>query len=157
MATQTTQNFTRRQGEIVRFTLEFRDSSSQPIRLASSSGTNLGFYFGGSVTKTGESTIPLQFQYQEVETREAGRGSNRRVENGVFKIWAYLSADTTAGMSLGPWDYAVRLSEAENPREESLDNVRVVASGTITIQDNIVDGGDTTGITYSTPEAEGDL
>ena len=150
-------NFTRKQGEVWRTTIEMFDSNNCAILLASvgaAGPTNHQAFFQGTATKTLVSNglvvnVPIRFKLKPAETIESGRGSNRETEFGYFKLEAFIPSDidqspltpltplSTIDMEVGDWKYAIRYSDALNPKDD--DNVRVIIEGTITIEARIVD------------------
>ena len=164
MANNTTTNFTRRQGEVWRTTIEMFDSNKCAVLLASvgSTGpTNHQAFFAGTA-KQGNLIVPISFKLKPAETIESGRGSNRSTEFGYFKVEAFIPADTdqttlntttptsTIEMVVGDWDYVIRYSDAMNPSSD--ENVRVIVSGVITIEELVSDLGATPGtFDYTAP------
>lgn len=94
-------NFTRRQGEVFKTTIELLDSDKCNIKLASVGVTPIYHaYFAGTATKTlsaanggGIANVDFKFQLKEAETITSGRGSNTTTEIGHFKVEAYIPAD----------------------------------------------------------------
>ena len=139
------------------------DSNKCAILLASvgSSGpTNHQAFFTGTATKvlsgqTDTYQLPINFKLKPAETIESGRGSNRSTETGYFKLEAFIPADTqqttlnttaptsTIEMEVGDWEYVIRYSDAQFPSSD--ENVRVIVSGTITIEELVADLGATPG------------
>ena len=158
-------NYTRKQGEVWRTTIEMFDSNKCAILLASvgtSGPTNHQAFFAGTATK-GSLSVPISFKLKPAETIESGRGSNRSTEFGYFKVEAFIPADTnqttlnlvtptsTIEMEVGDWKYVIRYSDDITP--DSDDNVRVIVDGTITIEELIVDLGSTPGtFAYEAPQ-----
>ena len=162
--TTATANFTRKQGEVWRTTIEMFDSNKCAIKLASmgSSGpTNHQAFFAGTA-KQGDLIVPISFKLKPAETIESGRGSNRTTDTGYFKVEAFIPADndqtalntiaptSTIEMATGNWDYVIRYSDALNPNSD--ENVRVIVSGIITIEELVADLGLTPGtFEYTAP------
>ena len=163
-------NYTRKQGEVWRTTIEMFDSNKCAILLASvgtSGPTGHQAFFAGTATKTIAGVtepyqLPISFKLKPAETIESGRGSNRSTEFGYFKVEAYIPADTnqttlnlvaptsTIEMEVGDWQYVIRYSDALNPNSDQ--NVRVIVEGTITIEALIADLGSTPGtFEYTAP------
>ena len=157
-------NYTRKQGEVWRTTIEMFDSNKRAILLASvgSTGpTNHQAFFAGTAKK-GDLIVPISFKLKPAETIESGRGSNRSTEFGYFKVEAFIPADTnqttlnlvtptsTIEMEVGDWQYVIRYSDDMTP--DSDDNVRVIVDGTITIEELVADLGSTPGtFEYTAP------
>ena len=163
-------NYTRKQGEVWRTTIEMFDSNKCAILLASvgtSGPTGHQAFFAGTATKvldgqTDAYQLPISFKLKPAETIESGRGSNRSTEFGYFKVEAYIPADTnqttlnlvaptsTIEMEVGDWQYVIRYSDALNPNSDQ--NVRVIVEGTITIEALVADLGSTPGtFEYTAP------
>ena len=158
-------NYTRKQGEVWRTTIEMFDSNKCAILLASvgtSGPTGHQAFFAGTAKK-GNIIVPISFKLKPAETIESGRGSNRSTEFGYFKVEAFIPADTnqttlnttaptsTIEMEVGDWDYVIRYSDARNPNSDQ--NVRVIVDGTITIEELVADLGSTPGtFEYTAPQ-----
>ena len=175
----TTANYTRRQGEVWRTTIEMFDSNNCAILLASrgtDGPTGHQAFFAGTATKmivtgqdtvtgndiTGEYNLPISFKLKPAETIESGRGSNRRTEEGYFKVEAFIPADTnqtsldteaptsTIEMPVGDWEYVIRYSDSANPSSDQ--NVRVIVDGKLTIEALVADLGSNPGtFDYTAP------
>ena len=92
-------NFERAQGETWRITLSLEDSNCKPLQLASADYVPLA-YFSGLATKTGQTSIPIRFQYYPVETKTWGRGSNSGTDIGVYRLYAYIPSDEVGSCSI---------------------------------------------------------
>ena len=168
-------NFTRKQGEVWRTTIEMFDSNNCAILLASVGTTAepavSHAFFQGTASKILVSgtvyALPISFKLQPAEVIESGRGSNRMIDNGHFKVEAYIPSDinnpdssdpldfinpvSTIEMEPGDWNYVIRYSDAPNPTDD--DNVRVIVQGVLTIEERIADLGDSdiSNFTYTAP------
>ena len=163
-------NYTRKQGEVWRTTIEMFDSNKCAILLASvgeSGPTGHQAFFKGTATKVLEGQteayqLDISFKLKPAETIESGRGSNRKTEMGYFKVEAFIPADTnqtvlnttsptsTIEMEAGEWKYVIRYSDAMNPTSDQ--NVRVIVEGIITIEELVANLGATPGtFEYTAP------
>ena len=93
-------NFERAQGETWRITLSLEDSNCKPQQIARADYTP-SVYFSGLATKTGQTSIPIKFQYYPVETKSWGRGSNSETEVGVYRFYAYIPSDEVGSCNIG--------------------------------------------------------
>ena len=96
-------NYIRSQGEIMRISIELEDSNCHPIMIADSNQAPY-LYFAGIATKSGQTSVPFYFKHYEVESKTYGRGKGRVVENGVWKIHAYIPADEVGTCSISTHD-----------------------------------------------------
>lgn len=178
--TRSTANFTRKQGEILRSTIELKDSQDCVIKLAdvgSPSPVNLAFFAGTAVrTLTGVAgatagtvaKVPFSFKLRDAETRTTGRGANTVTETAYYQVEMYIPSDndevstgtpldldapnSTLEMEPGDWVFEIRWSEEANPSAD--DTVRCIIQGTITIEEEIVDLGTEPGtFVFSGPTA----
>ena len=92
-------NFERAQGETWRVTLSLEDSNCVPQQIASADYVP-SVYFSGLATKTGQTSIPIRFQYYPVETKTWGRGSNSGTDIGVYRLYAYIPSDEVGSCSI---------------------------------------------------------
>lgn len=92
-------NFERAQGETWRVTLSLEDSNCVPQQIASAAYVP-SVYFSGLATKTGQTSIPIRFQYYPVETKTWGRGSNSGTDTGVYRFYAYIPSDEVGSCSI---------------------------------------------------------
>lgn len=93
-------NFERAQGETWRITLSLEDSNCKPQQLATAAYVP-SVFFSGLATKTGQTDIPIRFQYYPAETKTWGRGSNSETEVGVYRFYAYIPSDEVGSCSIG--------------------------------------------------------
>lgn len=158
-------NFTRTTGEVWKTTIEMVDDNHKYIKLASVGAGSPVYhaYFTGSASRvlsgnTNPTKTPIKFKLLPSETKTYGRGSAKTTDTGYFKVEAFIQADpntavlsttvpiSTVEMEVGDWTYEIIYSDTQNPTDNN--NVRVIVSGTITIQERIADLGTTPG-TYS--------
>jgi len=77
------------------------------------------------------------------------RASCEAAENGVWAADPVASALTTVHMQAGVWEYAIRMSDAENP--SNLESSKNILKGNITITESVIDISDGADLTFSRP------
>jgi hypothetical protein len=152
-----------------------------PQQLADSSFVP-SVYFSGLATKDGQTSVPINFKYLEVETITWGRGSLSDSATGVYKLYAYIPADevgscsiagnstqtacTTAGgtwtvdaaasllttskMSVGDWNYEIRMADAVDT--SGLESSKTLLYGILTISASTVDISPGSSFNFDTPD-----
>jgi hypothetical protein len=98
-------NYTRKQGEVFRSTLELKDAQGWAIKLASvgSPSPQHHAYFAGTAVRTLTGTagttsgvvakVPFSFKLKDTEVKNTGRGSNTTSETAYFKVEMYIPSD----------------------------------------------------------------
>tara|TARA_R110000737_G_scaffold55987_2_gene79851 strand:+ start:214 stop:672 length:459 start_codon:yes stop_codon:yes gene_type:complete len=146
-------NFSKNQGELLRFALSLCDTKGYPVALTTgvAGSRQPVLFFAGKLVYTGTAAteIPFNFEYSAAEADLAVRGTGGVAPDQVYKVDAYVSADTTTTMAVGTWDYSIKYSESANP--SSNDAVVVLLEGIITINEAVTVNPDTTGTTFVTP------
>ena len=173
-------NFTRTQGETWRVTISLEDKDCVPQQLASSTYAP-SVYFSGMATKTGQTSIPIKFQYYPTETKTWGRGAGAESASGVYKVYAYIPADEVGTCSVsgkydavscaaagGNWtvnnaqsllttanmqvgDWAYEIRMSDAANPSNLESTKSILEGTLTIEATTVDISAGSGFTFGTP------
>lgn len=175
-------NFTRTQGETWRVTISLEDSDCVPQQLADSSYAP-SVYFSGLATKTGETSVPIKFQYHATETKTWGRGTNSSSATGVYKLYAYIPADEVGSCSIsghsdrasceaasGVWnvdaaasllttanmatgDWAYEIRMSDAADPSNLESSKTILEGKLKIEATTVDISVGSSFNFSTPAA----
>ena len=173
-------NFERAQGETWRVTLSLEDSNCVPQQLASSTFVP-SVYFSGLATKTGQTSVPIKFQYYPVETKTWGRGSSGSSATGVFRFYAYIPSDEVGSCSItghndrvscvsagGNWTVNVAESAlttatmeagiwkyairmADAANPSNLESTKNILEGKLTIKESVIDVSAGTEISFEAP------
>jgi hypothetical protein len=108
-------------------------------------------FFAGKLVYTGTAAteLPFNFKYSAAEADLSVRGSGGVAADQVYKVDAYISADTTTAMAVGNWEYSIKYSETANPSGN--DAVVVLLEGVLTIIEAVTVNPDSTGATFVTP------
>ena len=173
-------NFERAQGETWRITLSLEDSACVPQQIASSAFVP-SVYFSGLATKTGQTSVPIKFQYYPVETKTWGRGSSGDTATGVYKFYAYIPSDEVGTCSIaghtnrvacaaatGTWtvNAAASLLTTANmsagiwdysirmsdaANPSNLESTKNILEGKLTIKESVIDVSAGTEISFEAP------
>ncbi len=174
-------NFTRTQGETWRITLEIEDSKCIPQMLANESLQPL-VYFAGVATKTGQTSVPIRFQFLDTSSKTIGRGTGSYKQLGVFQVYAYIPADEVGSCSIsthkdrgtceaaaGTWtvdtaaslltttnmatgDWNYEIRMADTVDPSNTQSSKTVLEGILTIEESVIDVSAGAGFTFAAPE-----
>jgi|TARA_B110000211_G_scaffold233940_1_gene301707 hypothetical protein len=146
-------NFSKNQGELLRFALSLCDTKGYPVALTTgvAGSRTPTLFFAGNLTYTGTAAtvVPFSFEYSQAEADLPVRGTGGVAPEAIYKVDAYVSADTTTGMAVGRWDYSIKYSESSDPSNN--DAVVVLLEGVITINQAVTINPDTTGTSFVIP------
>lgn len=172
-------NFTRTQGETWRITLSLTDSDGVPQQLADASFVP-SIYWSGVATKTGQTDVPVYFQYLDSETITYGRGEETTV-TGVYKLYAYIPADEVGSCSDAQYtdrvscevntetwtvdaaaslltttqmvtgDWDYEIRMSDAIDPSNLESSKVLLYGTLTMEESTVDISAGSSFTFQTP------
>ncbi len=175
-------NFTRTQGETWRVTLEIEDSKCIPQMLASESLQPL-VYFAGVATKTGQTSVPIRFQFLDASSKTIGRGTGSYKQSGVYQVYAYIPADEVGSCSIsahkdrvtceaasGTWtvdtaaslltttnmaagDWNYEIRTADSVDPSNAQSSKTVLEGTLTIEESVIDVSAGSSFTFTAPDA----
>ncbi len=173
-------NFTRSQGETWRIVLQMEDVDCVPTMIADASKSPL-LYFAGIATKAGETSVPIFFKMHDVETKKYGRGSSRNIDDGVYKVYAYIPADEVGSCSIsehstrsscemnsGTWtvnaaasllttsqmatgDWRYEIRVADAADISNLETANTILEGYLTIEDGPLDSAAGSSFVFSAP------
>lgn len=175
-------NYTRTQGETWRITLELEDSKCVPQMLANESLEPL-VYFAGVATKSGETDVPIRFQFLDVSSRKVGRGTGSYNQQGVFQVYAYIPADEVGSCSIsthkdrasceaaaGTWTVDTAASQltttnmtagkwsyeirmADTVDPSNVQTSKTILEGTLTIEESVIDVSTGSSFNFVAPDA----
>jgi len=114
-------NFKVRQGETWSRVISFQDSDCIPTLIASETLVPT-MYFAGTATKTGQTSVPIYFSYEDIETKTYGRGVSKSTKTGIFGVKIYIPADEVGSCSDD--SYKSRLACASNGETWTVDTAK---------------------------------
>jgi len=175
-------NFTRTRGETWRVTLELEDSNCIPQMLANSSLEPL-VYFAGLATKSGQTSIPIKFQFLAASSKTIGRGTGSYKQQGVFQVYAYIPADEVGSCSLtahsdrasceagaGVWttdtaaslltttnmssgDWRYEIRMADTIDPSNTQSSKTILEGSLTIEESVIDISSGSSFAFVAPDS----
>ena len=175
-------NFEKSQGETWKVTISVDGSNNTPQQIASAAYVP-SVYFSGLATKTGQTSVPIRFQYHPSETKEIGRGTNSYTESGVYALSAYIPADEVGSCSIdghanraaceaatGTWtvdtaasllttanmsvgDWRYEIRMADARNPSNLELSTTALQGTLTIVESVIAITDGASFEFGTPVA----
>jgi hypothetical protein len=175
-------NFTRTQGETWRVTIGLEDSKCIPQMLANESLVPL-VYFAGIATKTGQTSVPIKFQFLDASSKTIGRGTGSYKQQGVYQVYAYIPADEVGSCSIsdhkdrasceaaaGTWtvdtaaslltttkmavgDWKYEIRMADTSDPANTQSSKTILEGNLTIEESVVDISAGSSFTFVAPDA----